>query len=199
MTIYYPNGQKFQPKADNQNVQHGKRGMTLEEDINTSNDYYLRTNKAVIHKKPTPVQVVHVDYPQRSAAKITEAYFRKPSTTDFNGVYHGQYIDFEAKETRQKQSFPLKNFHDHQIEHMQQVLQQGGICFILLRFTTSNELYFLDASHLIRYWKEQKKGRKSVKKEEIQQDGHAVDTGFNPRIDYLKIVDTIYLDAGSGA
>ena len=31
--------------------------------------------------------------------KIVEAYFQQPSTTDYNGVYKGYYIDFEAKET----------------------------------------------------------------------------------------------------
>ena len=40
---------------------------------------------AVIHKKPTPIQIVRVDYPQRSRAKIVEAYFRQASTTDYSG------------------------------------------------------------------------------------------------------------------
>src|SRR5699024_5549086 len=88
----------------------GNRGMTLESDINASNETYLVQNIAVIHKKPVPVQIVSVDYPKRSAARITEAYFGKASTTDYNGVYKGKYIDFEAKETKNKQSFPLKTF-----------------------------------------------------------------------------------------
>ena len=49
---------------------------------------------------------------------INEAYFRTPSTTDYNGVYNGYYIDFEAKETKNKTSFPLNNIHAHQVEHM---------------------------------------------------------------------------------
>jgi recombination protein U len=169
--------------------------MTLEEDINSSNEYYLQAGIAVIHKKPTPVQIVDVDYPKRSAAVIKEAYFQKPSTTDYNGVYRGKYIDFEAKETKQKTSFPLKNFHEHQIEHMRRVLKQDGLCFVLMRFAAFHEIYFLEASHLLRYWDEQRSGgRKSIKKEEIQRDGYPLSAGFRPRIDYLKIVDTIYFN-----
>ena len=39
------------------------RGMTLKKMINATNDYYLTHGMAVIHKKPTPVQIVQVDYP----------------------------------------------------------------------------------------------------------------------------------------
>ena len=75
-----------------------------------------------IRDRPTPVQIVKVDYPKRSRAKIVEAYFRQASTTDYSGVYKGYYIDFEAKETRQKTSMPMKNFHAHQIKHMSQAV-----------------------------------------------------------------------------
>ena len=97
--------------------------MTLEEDLNDTNEYYRDRKIAVIHKKPTPVQIVQVDYPRRSAAVIKEAYFKQASTTDYNGVYKGKYIDFEAKETQNPTSFPLKNFHQHQIQHMEEVIK----------------------------------------------------------------------------
>ena len=82
--------------------------MRFEEAINESNEYYLNKQIAVIHKKPTPIQIVKVDYPKRSAATIKEAYFKEASTTDYNGVYQGYYLDFEAKATQNKTSFPLK-------------------------------------------------------------------------------------------
>ncbi|MBR2809023.1 MAG: Holliday junction resolvase RecU, partial [Erysipelotrichaceae bacterium] len=77
---------------------YSNKGMALEDDLNRTNTWYLNNDIAVVYKKPTPIQIVKVDYPQRSKAKITEAYFKKPSTTDYNGVYKGKYIDFEAKE-----------------------------------------------------------------------------------------------------
>ena len=116
MAFHYPNGQLFSQKNPRERslqkeTTFANRGMRFEEAINQSNEYYLTHDKAVVHKKPTPLQIVKVDYPKRSAAVIKEAYFRQPSTTDYNGVYQGYYLDFEAKETKNKRSFPLKNFH----------------------------------------------------------------------------------------
>ena len=62
-------------------INFANRGMSFETAINATNDYYLSRQIAVIHKKPTPVQIVKVDYPKRSRAKIVEAYFRQASTT----------------------------------------------------------------------------------------------------------------------
>src|SRR5690625_3966721 len=138
----YPMGSRPNQNHTNttqNNIQFGNRGMTLEKDIVSTNQYYLETDVAVIHKKPTPVQVVQVDYPKRSAAVIKEAYYRRPSTTDFNGVYKGKYIDFEAKETKNKTSLPFANIHEHQVEHMRQVDEHGGIAFFIIRFKPLNE------------------------------------------------------------
>ena len=59
MTIHYPNGQGPQRPAQSRPqpaVNFADRGMSLEAEINASNAYYLATNQAVIHKKPTPIQ-----------------------------------------------------------------------------------------------------------------------------------------------
>ena len=92
-TIKYPNG--ISTINTMQSKSYSSRGMRLENDINDSNKYYRELDKALIYKKPTPIQVVHVDYPKRQRAKITEAYYKTPSTTDYNGVYRGKYIDFK--------------------------------------------------------------------------------------------------------
>lgn len=200
MSLRYPNGKAYIPpkatgaskKRNTNSISYGNRGMSLEEDINISNEYYLANGLAVIHKKPTPLQIVKVDYPKRSAAIIKEAYFQQASTTDYNGVFQGKYIDFEAKETKNKSSFPLKNFHKHQIDHMRQVLSQNGVCFALLRFSISDEVYLLDAKHLCTYWSNQEIGRKSIPKKEIEDLGFHVPIGLHPRVDYLRIVKDVY-------
>ena len=193
LTIRYPNGQSFSYNRKEQptKVNYRNRGMSLEEDINLTNQQYLTSNKAVIHKKPTPIQVVKVDYPKRSAAKITEAYYQQSSTTDYNGVYKGYYLDFEAKETKNKTSFPLSNFHNHQIEHMRKSSDHGGICFTIVRFSTLDKLYILHADFLLEWWDQQflPTGRKSIPLKAIQEKTIALKYGFNPRIPYLEAID----------
>lgn len=198
MTINYPNGKKFvksetftRKKSVNKDIRFSNRGMSLEEDINETNEYYRAHDIAIIHKKPTPLQIVNVHYPKRSAAVVTEAYFKKPSTTDYNGVYKGKYIDFEAKETKNKTSFPLKNFHDHQITHMESVLKHGGIAFAILQFSVLDEVYLLEAKHILDYFKDEENKRKSIPKDEVEKNGYYIPISYHPRIDYLKIIDKI--------
>ena len=186
--VNYPNKKAtFQ----RQKVTHSNRGMSFEVLINESNDYYLTHNIAIIHKKPIPIQIVKVDYPSRSAAVIKEAYYKVPSTTDYNGVYKGRYIDFEAKETMNKTSFPLSNIHVHQLQHIKDVHQHGGISFLLINFKSLGEIYLLEADYVNKYHMRSKEGRKSISINEKRENGISIKEGIAPRIDYLRAVDNI--------
>ncbi len=180
-------GQTFRRNSGFQN--HANRGMVLESDLNITNEYYLLHDVAVIYKKPTPVTINHVDYPSRKDAVIKEAYFNTPSTTDYNGLYRGKYIDFEAKETKLK-CFPLSNIHQHQIEHLKKIIQHGGIAFLIVRFTSTDEIFYLDGHDFFEFLKTN--SRKSIPLEYFHEKGYRIKVKFNPRIDYLKIVDQIY-------
>lgn len=200
MEFHYPNGRKYTLDSRNKEatlaqkkISYSKRGMALEDDINETNQYYLANGMAVIHKKPTPIQIVEVDYKKRSTAVIKEAYFRQASTTDYNGICEGKYIDFEAKETQSTTSFPLMNFHEHQISHMQNIVQQRGIAFVILRFAKTDEVFLLECDVLFNFWERMKNGgRKSITKKEIHDFGHKINLGYHPRLDYLKVLKEIY-------
>ncbi len=179
------------PAPDKQKgISAANRGMSLEKDLNDSNQYYLQSGRALIHKKPTPIQVVKVDYPARNAAKITEAYYKVPSTTDYNGIYRGRPIDFEAKETVNKTSFPFKSIHPHQIEHLRLVKQHGGIGFFIIRFRAYGETYLIDAAEIIDRYQHSK--RKSISYEEVRTVGSLIREGLTPRLCYLDNVDALY-------
>ncbi len=169
------------------------RGMNFETMINQTNEFYRDNNIAIIYKKPIPIQIVGVDYQRRSAAKITEAYYKLPSTTDYNGIYKGRYIDFEAKETKSKTSFPIKNIHEHQVTHLSKVKEHGAISFVLIYFKTLSRIFLMDSDLIVQYYKRAKTGKKSISLEEVEANSHEIKEGYRKPVDYLKIIDEYYL------
>lgn len=170
-------------------INYSNRGMTLEDDINESNLYYREHDIAYIYKKPTPIKITKVDYPERKKAKIKEAFFMEPSTTDYNGIYKGKYIDFEAKETNIKTSFPLANIHPHQIAHLNHIIRHGGIGFIIARFTKLNQTFLLPATSLLEYINNS--SRKSIPYDYFSKNGYLIKEKLSPRLDYLQIVQNL--------
>ena len=192
--IQYPKGQKQLSRATrSQTMQtnYSSRGMGLENILNQTNELYRLQKRAVIHKKPTPIQVVKVNYPARSAAQITEAYFHQASTTDYNGVYKGRYIDFEAKETKNKTSFPLKNIHEHQLEHMKECCEQGGIAFVIFYFSSLKEYYLLEYKWIEQFVHDSSTKRQSIPLTYIKENGQSISLSLQMTLNYLDAVDSL--------
>lgn len=194
--IKYPNGNSASNKKTTSStsklkVGYGDRGMNLENKINISNDYYREKDVAVIYKKPTPIQVVHIHNTPSGSTKIDDAYFLTPSTTDYNGIYKGRYIDFEAKETRNKTSFPLQNLHKHQIDHLMSIIKHGGIGFLIVCFTTLDKTFLLDASIVYEHYQSE---IKSIPLEVFIEKGHLIEEGYILPLDYLKCINKVYFN-----
>ena len=184
--INYPNTKTINTKQEF--INYGKRGMNLEEAINITNKYYLETNTAVIHKKPTPIQIIKLD---SQKGRIVDAFFKSPSTTDYNGIYKGMYIDFEAKETKNKTAFPLNNIHAHQVEHLAKIIEHGGIGFIIVNFKMLNEIYILDGRIVKKYMDGE---TSSIPLNVFKNEGVLVPQGYIVTVDYLKAVDQYYFE-----
>ena len=193
--LNYPTKKKPQKTSLNQKLDgksiYANRGMTLESDLSVANEYYLQNNIAVIHKKTTPIQVLHIKNLESGSTKIDDAYFLTPSTTDYNGIYKGKYIDFEAKETKNTTRFPLANIHAHQYLHLKRIIEHGGIGFFIISFTKLNEVYLIDASKVIEYFD---KNESSIPYNDIKAKGHLIKYGYPLPINYLKVVDKVYFN-----
>ena len=185
----YPNKKNIMLKKE---INYANRGMNLESDLNSSNQYYAEVERAFIYKKPTPIKVVKVNYNNRINTKIIEAYYEIPSTTDYNGIYNGKYIDFEAKETKSKTSFSLNNIHEHQIKHLISVKAHGGISFLIIRFTLLNKTFLFETKYLEFFL--DNATRKSIPLSFIEENGYIINDGYYPRLDYLKIIDKLYFE-----
>lgn len=164
------------------------RGMGLEEDISNSCEYYNNLNVCLIYKRPTPIKVVKMDKINRS--KITEAYFSSKSTTDYNGVYKGKYMDFEAKETINKTSFSFHNIRSQQIEHLSEVTKLGGLAFFIIRMKAYNETYLLKYSDIEPFLVS--KLRASLPYSYIKENGFLIEESYLPRLKFLQAVDKAF-------
>ena len=131
------------------NIGYANRGMFLEHIINNANTYYLSKDIAIIYKKPTPIKVLNVAYRSSKTTLIDKAVFSETSTLDYNGIYKGKYIEFDAKECKNSTSFPLSNIKPHQIEHIKNIMRHNGIVFLIIFM--NNKFYLLKGDSLISF------------------------------------------------
>lgn len=168
---------------------HANRGMDLENDINNTNSYYLDNDIAIVYKKPTPIKVSKVNY-NKNHTIITEAFYEMPSTTDYNGIYKGKYIDFDAKEVKNSSSFALSNLHTHQLKHLKRVKEHGGISFLIVRFYKNNITYLIEIDEIIDYINSE--NRKSIPIDYFESKAHRIPDTYIPRVNYIKVIDNLY-------
>lgn len=188
--IKYPNGNKgITEKKGKENTNYKNRGMNLETMINQTNQYYINVQRAIIHKKPTNIQIVKVEYDELKRAKVVEAYFKTPSTTDYNGIYQGKYVDFEAKETSNVTYFPLANIHEHQMKHLKDTIQLGGIGFFIISFVKKNEIYLVDGNLIYKYYQSPKS---IIPYDVIATFGIKIQEEYLAPLNYLDAVDQLY-------
>ena len=181
--LLYPNNIK---KTYSRNISHAGRGLELEKLINETNKYYLVNNIAVIYQKPTPIGIQKIKYEGKSIK--TTGFLKSKSTLDYVGLYKGKYLDFDAKSTLNKTSFPLGNISEHQIKHIVNVINHGGIAFLIIGM--NNAIYFFKGEDLIDFINNH--DRKSIPYDYIKENAFEIKIGINPRIDYLKIIEKIY-------
>ncbi len=167
-------------------INYKNRGMDLESMINDACSYYLENDIAIIYKKPTPIGIVEVDY--KNKAVIKKAYFKEPSTLDYNGIYKGKYVEFDAKECHSKTSFPIKNIHEHQLKHLRRIINHGGICFLVI--SMNDNYYLFKGEDLLEFLA--KEERKSIPFKVIDTKGYKLDYNYSTGIDYIKGIDIAY-------
>ena len=171
---------------NNKLINYGNRGMTLENDINLTNEYYKEKGIALIYKKPIPIKVLKIN---STKTRIEDAFYEKKSTLDYSGIYQEKYLEFDAKETNSKTSFPLSNLHNHQYLHIKDILKFKGIAFLIVRFNYHNKTYLLKGQTLIDYIENTNK--KSIPLSFFEDNCQEIKIKYTPRLDYLKIIDIL--------
>ena len=185
--MLYPNKIK---KSNHHDIIYSNRGINLENLINEANEYYLNNDIAVIYKKPTPIKIGKVDYQKNKV--LVKGTLNQKSTLDYVGLYKGKYLDFDAKSTLNKTAFPLANVHPHQISHIRKILKHGGIAFLIIEI--NNNAFILSGEYFISFIDNNE--RKSIPYKDILENGHIINYGYNPVLNYLEVLERIYFKEG---
>lgn len=76
--------------------------------------------------------------------------------------------------------------------HMKNVMNAGGITFLLIHFRSLKETYLMYGKDLFFFWERQQKGgRKSITYEEVVTNGLKVPSIFHAPVHYLPILEKL--------
>lgn len=141
---------------------------------------------ALINKRPTPVKVI-----KSKASQVIKGFYEAKSTVDYDGVYKGRAIAFEAKSTENPGRFDLKNIAQHQLDYLEKAEKMGAICFFLIEFSKDKSIFVVPLSVIQSYIRmsHQPKGKKSIPRADFDIYGYLVEQTERSPIDYLQYVD----------
>lgn len=150
----------------------GNRGMMLEGLVEHTNRQYALKGIAQVQKVATPIKII-----RKMPGDKMMACWDKKSTVDFVGCTHdGHYICFDAKETQVK-NLPIKNIKDHQLKHLRNTHELGGIAFLLVWFRKEEKCFKLPYQALDAYM--QQTTSKSIPLSYFIEHGIEIELGAN--------------------
>lgn len=142
-----------------------KIGAKFEEKLTEQFEHYRKEKKAYIFKIPTEFVVL------RKGAKIINAYPKKQSQClDYIGILsNGEVIVFEAKTTKNKTSFPLKNIKPNQYELIKEINYYVDCVFFIIEFRELNETYLVSGNAILDF--KENNTRKSIPHDRFKEIG----------------------------
>ncbi len=154
--------------------------------LDISNEMYSNKGIAKIVKRPTPIKALRV-----VKGRIVKATYDKKSTVDYDGVYQGKSIQFEAKSVLDLARMPLDRIESHQYDHLVECASHGAVSFIIVYFAKYGITFVYPLERLKQsYRASEEGGRKSIPLSEFEEHGYEVKTGRVP-VDYLVAVDAM--------
>ncbi len=166
------------------NQSYANRGMDLENIIKMANQTYMKEGMAAVFKVPTPTKVL---YKNCNGYRVPiKAFYDSKSWLDYVGVVDGKAVTFDAKETKNRTSFPLSNIKPHQVNAMKCWNQCGGISFLIVHFKSQDKYYLMSSEFIIHSFEESLKGgRKSISFINFQKEAFQITSGNHTYLDWL--------------
>lgn len=137
---------------------------------------YRKEKSALILKVPTPIVMT------------AKGLIAQQSTVDYVGTLSGgMSIDFDAKETTNKTSFPLANIKQHQLIYLDFKFSLGSIAFLFIHFKKiyKDKAFITPIPFVMEYYNGLHK-RKSIPLKEFNLNWLAPINDYLPQVEVLK-------------
>lgn len=166
------------------------RGRVLEQLVEIANRQYRARGVAVVHKVPTEWLPIRDRQGNVVSAKVTQK-----ATVDFVGIYRCMAIAFDAKETAGHR-IRWDRVEPHQAQFLDDWERAGGLAFILVGFTSTNQHFVVPWSYWKSGWAQSRAGGSaSVPVATLEAMPEcAVQATMRAAIDYLEAVDRLWPD-----
>lgn len=161
---------------------YANRGMYLEELINKTIDYYSSNKIAFFEKRFLPIKILNINNEGYVEGKLL-----KKSYVDYCGVFQGKYISFEAKQTN-NDFFLLSQIKDHQIKHINEINNFGGISFVIVHFYNDSRT-FLVLYKILEKWISSHKNKIELKI--FEKQAIEIEITFPGILDFLKKIELL--------
>ncbi|MBR2651327.1 Holliday junction resolvase RecU [bacterium] len=113
------------------------KGMYIETIVNNSIKFYCLNKIALFRKQGLQIKVISVN-DDNVVGKLASK-----CDVDYYGIYKGRFIAIETKQTKNN-FFDVRNILDHQIDFLTNIINYGGLSYLIIYFQNSNTVYFID-------------------------------------------------------
>ena len=161
-------------------VNYANRGKELETLVDMTNKQYQNSGVALIKKIPTPIKIKNV-----STRGLVTGWISRGEFVDYIGLYKGKFICFDAKQTKNKTSFPLANIEDIQLQYMKEVSGYDGAAFLLVMFE-GHEIYKIDYNQIQTFI--ETNTRKSIPRSFFEKECQLIKSDGYYTVPYLKYI-----------
>lgn len=124
---------------------HKNRGLAFENAIQNKCNKLKDEGVALISKVPTEFKMI-----RGAGGRVVSAFpVAESCFVDFCGIIgNGIPIAIEAKETKNKTSFPFSNIKEHQIEFLKRWEELGGKGYYIIRFSENEKVFLVKAEDM---------------------------------------------------
>ena len=158
------------------------KGMYIETIVNNSIKFYCLNKIALFRKQGLQIKVISVN-DDNVVGKLASK-----CDVDYYGIYKGRFIAIETKQTKNN-FFDVRNILDHQIDFLTNIINYGGLSYLIIYFQNSNTVYFIDYQKFYFSFIKSMTAKKRIYEVWFTKNATKLEVIYPGRVDFIKKIE----------